>query len=225
METIELAAGEPLPSRPEKMRSVPEEDIPEYEGRAETVPERLRADADCDLEIESTADRLERQTLTVRLGRYLRSFPDECAGFKLTRKHLERKGLGALRELAQDVQHAVGTRRTGEQLKSLFLAGVHAAELTLPILGLEVAGLTNIVAGHEDLLKTVDELAISRDAAVYVLPEIRLAAAVAQICLALDSHNRAKTPGVTPGAAPLYSARADNVAMPVGFEADAFQDL
>ena len=219
MEVIEMPAGEPLPRFRERAPT-PEPVSEEEGGRSWTVPERLREDPG-ELEIESTEDRAERQTLCVRLGRYRNSFPQETEGFKLSRKHLARKSLAALRELADDVKHQVGTRRTGEQMKGLFLAGVNVAEIALPMVGMEVQGLTNIISQNDDILKTVDEIAIARDAAVYVAPEMRLAGAVLQICLALDTHNRAKngpaqepTPVARERAAAQQWQRADNVAAP-----------
>ena len=214
MEVIEMPAGEPLPRVRE--RAPTPEPASEEEGERWTVPERLREDPG-ELEIESTEDRAERQTLSVRLGRYRDAFPRETEGFKLSRKHLQRKSLAALRELADDVKHQVGTRRTGEQFKGLFLAGVNVAEVALPMVGMEVAGLTNIISQNDDILKTVDEIAISRDAAVYIAPEMRLAGAVLQIILALDTHNKNKappesTPVARERAAEAQWVRADNVA-------------
>ena len=79
--------------------------------------------------------------------------------------------------------------------------------------------MTNIISQNEDILKTVQEIAIARDAAVYVAPEMRLAGAVLQICLALDTHNRAKkpreaTPVARERAAEAQWVRGDNVAAP-----------
>ena len=129
--------------------------------------------------------------------------------------------VSAIRELADDVKHQVGTRRTGEQMKGLFLAGVNVAEIALPMVGMEVQGRTNIISQNDDILKTVDEIAIARDAAVYVAPEMRLAGAVVQIILALDTHNKAKngpaqepTPVARERAAEQQWQRADNVAAP-----------
>ena len=221
MEVIEMRQGEPLPRAKPVREQAPTPEPSEDEGeRFRTVPERLREDPG-ELEIESTEDRAERQTLSVRLGRYKDAFPRETEGFKLSRKHLARKSLAALRELADDVRHQVGTRRTGEQMKGLFLAGVNVAEIALPMVGMEVQGLTNIISQNDDILKTVDEIAIARDAAVYVAPEMRLAGAVLQIILALDTHNRAKngpvqepTPVARERAAAQQWQRADNVAAP-----------
>ena len=218
MEVIEMPQGEPLPRVRE--RAPTPEPVSEEEGEHfQTVPKRLREDPG-ELELESAEEKQERQTLSVRLGRYRDAFPRETEGFKLSRKHLARKSLAALRELADDVHHQVGTRRTGEQMKGLFLAGVNVAEVALPMVGMEVAGLTNIISQNDDILKTVDEIAIARDAAVYVAPEMRLAGAVLQICLALDTHNRSKAP---PESMPVARERAadahwqrgaDNVAAP-----------
>ena len=111
----------------------------------------------------------------------------------------------------------------------MFLAGVNMAEIALPMVGMEVQGLINVISQNDDILKTVDEIAIARDTAVYVAPEMRLAGAVLQICLALDTHNRSKAPAQEPTpmarerAAEQEWQRADNVAAP---PADgAFDDL
>ena len=228
MEVIEMPQGETLPRFRERAPT-PEPVSEEDEGHFQTVPERLREDPG-ELEIESAEERVECQTLSVRLGRYRDAFPRETEGFKLSRKHLARKSLAALRELADDVRHQVGTRRTGEQMTSMFLAGVNMAEIALPMVGMEVQGLTNIISQNENILKTVQEIAIARDAAVYVAPEKRLAGAVTQIILALDTHNRAKngaaqepTPVARERAAEQEWQRADNVgATPAD---GAFDDL
>ena len=219
MEILELPEGVPLPRTARIAHPDPEDAATEPEVERyipQTIPEQLRADPG-ELELESTADRVERQTLTVRLGRYRNSFPLETEGFKLARKYLDRKGIAALRELADDVKHAIGCRRTGEQSRGFFLAGVNMAEMVLPMVGIEVQGLTNVISQNEDILKTVDELSIAHDAAVFISPEVRLAAAVAQIVLALDSHNKSKAPQeATPvqreRECPWQGPRPDNMA-------------
>ena len=120
MEVIEMPAGEPLPRVRERAPTPEpsEEDAPE---RFQTVPERLRADADCELEIESSEERAERQTLTTRILRYTAAFPAETESFKVSRKKLERRSLPALKELENDISHAVSTRRTASALKSYSL--------------------------------------------------------------------------------------------------------
>jgi hypothetical protein len=214
MEVIEMPAGEPLPRVRERAPTPEpsEEDAPE---RFQTVPERLRADADCELEIESSEERAERQTLTTRILRYTAAFQVETESFKVSRKKLERRSLPALKELENDISHAVATRRTASALKSLFLAGVHVLEVGLPYAGLETQGLTGAVSRNADLLATVDEVAIKRDCAVAVSPEIRLLAGLGQTILAIDSHHRANRPVAAP-------APAEPATAPAG---GAFDDL
>ena len=213
MEVIEMPAGEPLPRVRERTPTPEpsEEDAPE---RFQTVPERLRADDDCELEIESTEERAERQTLTTRILRYTAAFPQETESFKVSRKKLERRSLPALKELENDISHAVATRRTASAMKGLFLAGVHLLEVGLPYAGLETAGLTGAVSRNADLLATVDEVAIKRDCAVAVSPEIRLLAGLGQTILAIDAHHRANRP--------VAAAPAEPATAPAG---GAFDDL
>ena len=214
MEVIEMPAGEPLPRVRERAPTPEpsEEDAPE---RFQTVPERLRADADCELEIESSEERAERQTLTTRILRYTAAFPAETESFKVSRKKLERRSLPALKELENDISHAVSTRRTASAMKGLFLAGVHLLEVGLPYAGLETQGLTGAVSRNADLLATVDEVCIKRDCAVAVSPEIRLLAGLGQTILAIDAHHRANRPVAAP-------APAEPATAPAG---GAFDDL
>ena len=120
--------------------------------------------------------------------------------------------MAELTELESDVSHAVATRRTSSALRGVFLAGVHLLEMGLPYAGLEVAGLTGAVSQNADLLATVEELAISRDAAIAVSPELRLLAGLGQTILAIDTHNRVNRPAA---AEPPAAAAAK---APAGFD-------
>ena len=196
-EVVELAPGVPMP----RQRAPVEEEFSDEERHYEpTAAERLREDPGV-IELESEEERQERQTLTTRVLRYTAAFPAETSSFKISRKKLERRSLSELKQVENDVSHAVATRRTASALKGLFLAGVHLLEVGLPYAGLETAGLTGAVSRNEDLLATVDECAIKRDCAVAVSPEIRLLAGLGQTILAIDSHHRANRPVAAPAPA------------------------
>jgi hypothetical protein len=98
--------------------------------------------------------------------------------------------LDKLRDLAVDVEFLVGTRRSAKAIRSMFIAGLQAGELAGPLVGLELQGLANHAASSEDLLLTVDELAVKYESTMYVDPVARLGLAVLQLALAVDGHNR-----------------------------------
>ena len=197
MEVVELAPGVPM-SRARAPAESEENDDDEHQP---TAAEQLREDPGV-IELETAEERQERQTLTTRVLRYTAAFPAETESFKVSRKKLERRSLPALKELENDISHAVSTRRTASAMKGLFLAGVHLLEVGLPYAGLETAGLTGAVSRNADLLATVDEVAIKRDCAVAVSPEIRLLAGLGQTILAIDSHHRANRPVAAPAPEP-----------------------
>ena len=211
MEVVELAPGVPM----SRARAPSESEDDEEEHYHQPTPaEQLREDPGV-IELETAEERSERQTLTTRVLRYTAAFPAETSSYKLTRKKLERRSLSELKQIENDVSHAVATRRTASALKSLFLAGVHVLEVGLPYAGLETQGLTGAVSRNEDLLATVDECAIKRDVAVAVSPEMRLLAGLGQTILAIDSHHRANRPVAAP-------APAEPATAPAG---GAFDDL
>jgi hypothetical protein len=196
MEVVELVPGVPMP----RQRAPAESEDDEEETYEPTAVEQLREDPGV-IELETTEERQERQTLTTRVLRYTAAFPAETESFKLTRKKLERRSLSELRQVESDVSHAVATRRTASAMKGLFLAGVHLLEVGLPFAGLETQGLMVAVSRNADLLATVDEVAIKRDCAVAVSPEMRLLVGLGQTILAIDDHNRANRPVAAPAPA------------------------
>ena len=74
-------------------------------------------------------------------------------------------------------------------------------------------GLANVAASSEDLLLTVDECSIRYEKAIEIDPLARLAIGVAQLALAVDSHNKRQRDA--PPAVPLSaSAQAPTQAAP-----------
>ena len=204
MEVVGLAPGVPMP----RARAPAESEDEGEEHYEPTAVEQLREDPGV-IELESTEERQERQTLTTRVLRYTAAFPTETESFKLSRKKLERRSLSELRQVESDVSHAVATRRTASAMKGLFLAGVHLLEVGLPYAGLETEGLTVAVSRDADLLATVDEVAIKRDCAVAVSPELRLLAGLGQTVLAIDAHNRVNRPAAAAPAEPATAPSAE----------------
>ena len=162
----------------------------------------------------SPEEKEERRQLLRKIGRYRALFPAELADIQTT--GLDVMPLEALRDLGQDVEFLVGTRRSAKAVRGLFIGGMQATEAAAPFLGLDLRGLANVAAASEDLLSTVDECAIRYESQVYIDPMARLALAVVQLALAVDSHNRrAPTQAPSPPSQPVTqpaSQRNDNIA-------------
>ena len=136
----------------------------------------------------SAEDKEERRQLLRKVGRYRATFPKELDD--ISTSGLQQMPLDKLRDLAVDVEFLVGTRRSAKAIRSMFIAGLQAGELAGPLVGLELQGLANHAASSEDLLLTVDEVAVKYEATMYVDPVARLGLAVLQLALAVDGHNR-----------------------------------
>ena len=163
-------------------------------------------------------DKEERRQLIRKIGRYRALFPKELEDIATT--GLDSMALEALRDLGNDVEFLVGTRRSAKAVRGLFIGGIQGVEAAGPLLGLQLTGLANVAASSEDLLSTVDECAVRYESSIYVDPIARLGLAVMQLALAVDSHNRrapapvppTQAPQATP-AQPATSQRVDNIAV------------
>ena len=91
-----------------------------------------------------------------------------------------------------------------------------------PLIGFRLHGLASVAAASEDLLQTVDEVAVKYESQLYVDPVARLALGILQLNIAVDSHNRRKEEtvvAVAPAAAaapyegpkPSLGNRPDNI--------------
>jgi hypothetical protein len=170
----------------------------------------------------STEEKEERRQLIRKVGRYRALFPAELADIQTT--GLDAMQLEALRDLGQDVEFLVGTRRSAKAVRGMFLGSLQGVEAAGPYLGLQLHGLANVAASSEDMLSTVDEIAVKYESSLYVDPVARLGLAVVQLALAVDSHNRrAPTPAQPqsspPPPPPAQPTRSDNIA------AEQFSDL
>ena len=163
----------------------------------------------------SVEEKEERRQLIRKVGRYRALFPKELEDIQTT--GLDSMPLEALRDLGQDVEFLVGTRRSAKAVRGLFIGGIQGVEAAGPLLGLQLGGLANVAASSEDLLSTVDECAVKWENQIYIDPVARLGLAIVQLALAVDSHNRrAPTPvppTQAPPAQPATSQRVDNLAV------------
>ena len=166
----------------------------------------------------SVEDKEERRQLIRKVGRYRALFPKELEDIQTT--GLDSMPLEALRDLEQDVSFLIGTRRSAKAVRGLFIGSLQGVEAAGPLLGLQLGGLANVAASSEDLLSTVDEVAVKYESSLYVDPIARLGLAVIQLALAVDSHNRRAPTPVPPTQAPqampaqpATSQRVDNIAV------------
>ena len=182
------------------------EDDPE---EAAAVPEELTPE-----------QREERRQLIRKIGRYRAIFGKELSDVKTT--GLDSMPLASLKDLATDCEFLVGCRRSSKAIRGLFLGGLQGLELCGPMVGFKLAGLANVASQSQDLLETVDEVAIAHEKALYVDPVARLALSVMQLAVAVDAHNRQKEAAVVAvapappqasyeGPKPTPSQRSDNL--------------
>ena len=154
----------------------------------------------------SVEEKEERRQLIRKIGRYKALFSKQLDD--ISTSGLQSMPIAKLRDLEQDVSFLVSTRRSAQAARGLFIGALQAGELAGPLIGLELQGLASVAASSEDLLLTVDECAVRYEKVLYVDPVARLALVIAQIALAVDSHNRRQKTGVTPVAVPVVPAVA-----------------
>ena len=147
----------------------------------------------------SEEEKTERRVLIRKLMRYRALFQSEVEDIDLS--DLGARPLEELRDLARDVEFLVSTRRSAKAVRGMFIGGVQLLETGGPFLGLNLQGLTSVVAQSKDLLETVDEAAVRYERIMDVDPVARIAIQMGQLVLAIDSHNRQKkvsAPPLTP---------------------------
>ena len=186
----------------------------------------------------SPAEEEARRVLLRRIQRYSAVFPEEVAGYDLT--GLSTMSPAELERTLEDVVFLVESRRTTAQARGIFLAGLSLGEASGPYLGLKLSGrhsLTATAASSDDILRTVDEIALKYEAIARIDPVHRLGLSLAQLALAVDRANRAaeKAAPATPAPATMAATpapanpspavppkpRPDNVAA----AREGFQDL
>ena len=172
-------------------------------------------------EVLTDEQKEERRQLIRKIGRYRALFRKELEDIHTG--GLDQMPLDALRDLGRDVEFLVGTRRSAKAVRGMFIGALQAGEVAGPFVGLELTGLANVAAASEDLLQTVDEVAIKYESQLYVDPVARLGLAVAQLAFAVDAHNRRKREAVVP-APDVPSATQDTANSDVPSEAPSKPD-
>jgi hypothetical protein len=138
----------------------------------------------------------QRRGLVRRIARYKAVFPELLGELASELEGLIHKSPEELATLLEEVQFLVETRRSTAQARGLFLAGLSMGEAVGPHVGLKLTGLALVASRSDELLTSVDEVALKYEGVVQLDPLARLAMAVGQLVLAVDGANRAREANV-----------------------------
>ena len=151
METISLNGNINNFQAPDMQDNVKESEptpMPEY------IPDR---------KTESPVASKEKTTIIRKLRQYAKTFPLELedlfsANGKLT--NLQNMTMTELETLLSEVQYTISTARSANAIRSMFLGTVQISESIGPYMGLDLRGLAGVCSKSQDVLLTVDEIAI-----------------------------------------------------------------
>ena len=164
-----------LDGSPSELLAAADDDDEVVQGDGAQVVEDGDEEADVSVrfhEVLSDQEKEERRQLIRKIGRYRALFPKELVDVHTG--GLDQMPLDALRDLGRDVEFLVGTRRSAKAVRGMFIGALQAGEVAGPFVGLDLNGLANVAAASEDLLQTVDEVAIKYESQLYVDPVARL---------------------------------------------------
>ena len=135
----------------------------------------------------TSEEQIERRKLLRKIHRYSSLFKNEVKDMPL--ENAPTLPLAQLRVLSEDVEFMVATRKSSQASRTLFLSSCTVAETISKPFGLKLTGLTNVCAANEELLSTVDELAVKYESNMMVSVEQRLMLQMGQLCIAIHRHN------------------------------------
>ena len=178
--------------------------LPEPTPMPEYIPDR---------KTESPIASKEKTTIIRKLRQYAKTFPTELEDLfsaetkngKLT--NLQNMTMTELETLLSEVQYTISTARSANAIRSMFLGSVQISESIGPYMGLDLRGLASVCQKSQDVLLTVDEIAIKYGNFIEIDPIHRLAASMLQLVIAVDQHNKRSRGPATVEA----STNSDNV--------------
>jgi hypothetical protein len=159
---------------------IPEYDTSQFEEIVHSNPEITTVEL-------SSEEQIERRKLLRKIHRYSSLFKNEVKDMPL--ENAPTLPLTQLRVLSEDVEFMVATRKSSQASRTLFLSSCTVAETISKPFGLKLTGLTNVCAANEELLSTVDELAVKYESNMMVSVEQRLMLQMGQLCIAIHRHN------------------------------------
>ena len=172
----------------EEQEKIPEFEIPEYDVADFEEDSRFSDGNQLEAPVMSQAELDERRQLLRKLSRYQTMFKAEVQGLPLS--DASTMTLHNLRNLTEDAEFMVATRKCAQASRSLFLSPCTIAEAVSKPIGIKLNGLTNVCAGNEELLSTIDELSIKYESTVMISVEQRFLMQMGQLCIAIHSHNK-----------------------------------
>ena len=203
-ETIELLGDAGATARQEHTMSPRNQDVYDEAPADPADPADSTGDAAPEEPEPLSPDQVrERRTLVRRIARYKKVFPEEVSELGTELEGLMYKSPEELAALLEEVQFLVETRRSTAQARGLFLAGLTMGEASGGYVGLKLQGLTATAASSEELLRSVDEVALKYEGVVQLDPAARLLMAVGQLVLAVDASNRARESQPQQASAPV----------------------
>jgi hypothetical protein len=127
-----------------------------------------------------------------KLKEYIKVFPDECRDISM--KNSQNFSFELVNNKLEEAKFAVANRKgAGKTHRLLFKGGLSVLEMEIaPMVGMDLAGFTNTAITDDDLMKTLDELALENDWGMQTLkPEQRLILGLGMIAYKIDAHNKA----------------------------------
>ena len=120
----------------------------------------------------------KEKTIIRKLRQYHKTFAVELEDHKLT--NLQNMTMTELETLLSEVQYTISTARSANAIRSMFLGSVQISESIGPYMGLDLRGLASVCQKSQDVLLTVDEIAIKYGNFIEIDPVYRLSASMLQ---------------------------------------------
>lgn len=127
-----------------------------------------------------------------KIKEYKRVFPDECDQIEL--KNEEKLTIYDLQSKLEECKDASANRKNNKIHQLAFKAVLHGTELHLaPAFNMDLHGFANTALQDEDLLKTLDEIALLQDWSTKAIPpEQRLLLGLGTLAIRLNAQNKAE---------------------------------
>ena len=132
----------------------------------------------------------EHFILIDKIHQYKKTFPEEC-------KHIEtdkfdKLSIVELQGITEICRKSAAERKDGQIHKLGFKAALSFTEIYIaPKMKMNLRGLTNTAMADEDLMKTLDEIALSQDWTTRnIPPEQRLLFGLGVLCLRINNANK-----------------------------------
>ncbi len=135
---------------------------------------------------------IREQALKNKILRYKVTFGQYLMAYDYKIESLEELNYEQLETLLMEIEICVSSRTSSNMTSSYYLGAVSMIERVAPILGMNLAGLSQSLTESEQIKETLAELSLKYDVASYTKPEVRLAYLTLQSIMAINSINKKK---------------------------------